>query len=169
MKIIALIFLIIASPLIILISIALSLSSKEKPKIIFKQIRAGIDKKEFVIYKFKTMENNRITQLGKYLRKTGLDEIPQLFNIIKGNMSFVGPRPLTIDDIKRLGWENEKHVKRWSVKPGITGNAQLQNICNADLSLKNDLHYVENKSLFLDLSIFTRSLFIPIIGKKLIK
>lgn len=112
------------------------------------------------------MEMNRITFIGKYLRKCGLDEIPQLINIIKGEMSFIGPRPLTIEDIKRLMWTEKRHQKRWSVKPGLTGNAQLQNTCDADLSLKNDLHYINNKSLLVDLRIFIRSILIPIFGKK---
>ena len=166
LKVIAFILLLIISPLFFLISVILCLYSKQKPKIIFKQTRIGIHKKEFTIYKFKTMEKDCITNLGELLRKTGLDEIPQLINIIKGEMSFVGPRPLMIDDIMRLGWTEKKHQVRWSVKPGITGNAQLQKTCNADLSFANDLHYVKNKSLYLDLSIFTRSIFIPIFGKK---
>ena len=113
------------------------------------------------------MEKNQVTFWGKFLRKTGVDEIPQLINILKGEMTFVGPRPLMKADIDRLGWIEKKHLKRWSVKPGITGSAQLQNTCSADLSLANDLSYVRNKSLFLDLRIFMRSIFIPILEKTL--
>ena len=168
MKIIALLLFLIISPIIILISICLFFHSSEKPKILFKQDRIGFHQKKFTIYKFKTMENNRVTKLGKYLRKGGLDEIPQLINIIKGEMSFIGPRPLTIDDIKRLKWTNKTHKKRWDVKPGITGIAQLQSTCSADLSLSNDLKYIENKSLSLDLRIFARSILIPVLGKKVL-
>ena len=166
LKVIAFILLLIISPLFFLISALLYLYSTQKPKIIFRQKRIGIQQKEFIIYKFKTMEKNQVTFLGKFLRKTGIDEIPQLINILKGEMSFVGPRPLMKEDIDRLGWTKQKHLKRWSVKPGITGSAQLQNTCSADLSLANDLSYVKNKSLFLDLRIFMRSIFIPILGKK---
>ena len=168
MKIIALLLFLIISPIIILISICLFFYSSEKPKILFKQDRIGFHQKKFTIYKFKTMENNRVTKLGKYLRKGGLDEIPQLINIIKGEMSFIGPRPLTIDDIKRLKWTDKTHEKRWDVKPGITGIAQLQSTCSADLSLSNDLKYIENKSLSLDLRIFARSILIPVLGKKVL-
>ena len=166
LKVIAFVLLLIISPLFFLISVFLYLYSKEKPRIFFKQKRIGIQQKEFIIYKFKTMEKNQVTFWGKFLRKTGVDEIPQLINILKGEMTFVGPRPLMKADIDRLGWIEKKHLKRWSVKPGITGSAQLQNTCSADLSLANDLSYVRNKSLFLDLRIFMRSIFIPILGKK---
>ena len=87
MKIIAFLLFLIISPIVILISICLFFYSSEKPKILFKQNRIGFNQKEFTIYKFKTMENHQVTKLGKYLRKGGIDEIPQLINIIKGEMS----------------------------------------------------------------------------------
>ena len=76
------------------------------------QKRIGKGKKGFTIYKFKTMEDNNISKTGKIIRKLGLDEIPQLLNIIKGDMTFVGPRPLTSFDINRLGWNTIKHNER---------------------------------------------------------
>ena len=144
-------------------------SSLPKIQIIFKQTRIGQKKKEFTIYKFKTMEYNKITFIGKYLRKTGLDEIPQLINIIKNDMSFVGPRPLTKFDIDRLNWNSSECAERWNVKPGITGLAQLSDICNANLSLQNDLNYVKNKNIALDIKILFQSILIPIFGKRKIK
>lgn len=137
--------------------------------VIFKQKRIGFRKKEFTVYKFKTMENNKITFIGKYLRKTGLDEMPQLINIFKNEMSFVGPRPLTKYDIDRLKWNSLECDERWSVKPGITGLAQLTDICNADLSLQNDLYYAKNKNIFLDIRILSRSAIIPLFCKRKIK
>jgi lipopolysaccharide/colanic/teichoic acid biosynthesis glycosyltransferase len=112
------------------------------------------------------MENQKITCVGKFIRKLGLDEIPQLYNIIKGDMAFVGPRPLTQFDIERLKWNKPKYSKRWSVKPGITGFAQLSKICNANLSMENDLFYIENKGFLVDFKLISKSLLVPIIGKK---
>jgi len=111
------------------------------------------------------MKNGKITFGGKVIRKLGLDEIPQFWNIVKGEMAFVGPRPLTQFDIDRLGWNTEKAVNRWKVLPGITGPAQLTNVCNADLSLSKDLEYVHSKSNGYDLKIMMRSALVPIIGK----
>ena len=133
--------------------------------IVFKQKRLGKNKKLFVIYKFRSMQDGQITILGKILRKIGFDELPQLINIVLGQMSMIGPRPLTEQDVARLGWETEMAAKRWSVKPGITGKAQLQGACDAKLSLQNDLYYIENKSFSLDMKIFFKSLFVPIKGK----
>ena len=112
------------------------------------------------------MENDSITKVGKIIRKLGWDEIPQLLNVIKGDMAFVGPRPLTASDINRLNWNTNKHAKRWSVKPGITGPAQLTNICDAKVSMSKDLFYIENKSILLDFKMIIRSLLVPIIGKR---
>ena len=163
MKIIAFIILILLSPLIVAISLLLFFQSGLK--VIFIQHRIGINQVVFTIYKFKTIKNKKITFVGKFLRKSGLDEIPQLYNIIKGDMSFVGPRPLTQFDIDRLNWNKPEFNKRWTVKPGITGLAQLSRTCSSSLALKNDLYYIENKSFFLDLKLIVKSLLVPIIGK----
>lgn len=163
MRIIALILLVLTSPIFIGIAILLALQGGFS--VLFIQKRIGFHKKEFKIYKFKTMEAGEITFIGKVLRKTGLDELPQLLNIIKGEMAFVGPRPLTQFDIERLKWNKSEFENRWNVKPGITGIAQLSKVCSADLSMKNDLYYVENKSRGLDFKIFLKSIFVPIIGK----
>ncbi len=161
---IAIIVGILILPLIIVISILILLESKGG--VIFSQKRIGLNKNEFVILKFRTMENQKITFIGNIIRRLGWDEIPQLINIIKGEMAFVGPRPLTSNDITRLGWDTKQYGKRWSVKPGITGLAQLSPICNSRLAMENDLFYVENKSLGLDLKIIFRSLLIPVLGKQ---
>ena len=99
------------------------------------------------------MNDEKITSLGNLLRSTGFDELSQLFNILKGEMSFIGPRPLTDKDVARLGWDNEKFYRRWDVKPGITGVAQLSPICDSSLAYSNDIYYIENKSIALDLKI----------------
>ena len=164
MKIMAVLLLILSMPVVFIAAI-LIFFSKGSP-ILFKQKRIGLNKKEFTIYKFRTMKNDKITSVGGIMRKLGWDEIPQLINIIKGDMAFVGPRPLTAFDINRLNYNTANHTKRWSVKPGITGPAQLTNICDATLSIRKDLFYIENKSLIFDMKMIIRSLAVPIIGKR---
>ena len=164
MKIIAFILVVICSPIMALIGLGIYLESGNN--VLFKQKRVGKNKTDFIIYKFKTIENNKVTNLGRVIRKLGLDEIPQLLNIIKGEMAFVGPRPLTQYDINRLEWDTPEYNKRWNVKPGITGKAQLTNICSAELSMKNDLWYIDNKSFFVDIGIIIKSILVPLIGKR---
>lgn len=160
----AVIFLLLLLPFLLLISLIIALVSGIP--IVFTQERIGLNKKPFVIYKFRTMRHGQITFLGRILRKTGIDELPQLVNIIEGNMNFVGPRPLTNDDVLRLGWDSSDYSKRWSVKPGITGLAQLSAICDASVSWKNDQEYIENRSARTDLRIIGKSILIPVVGKK---
>jgi lipopolysaccharide/colanic/teichoic acid biosynthesis glycosyltransferase len=164
MRILAIISLIILSPILLIVSLLIRFSMGSP--VIFKQERIGKNKKPFIIYKFRTMENEKITFLGRILRKLGIDELPQLVNIAKGQMAFVGPRPLTEFDIKRLKWNDEFHKTRWKVKPGITGMAQLTNICNVKISWFYDKYYVLNRSFCLDLKIIIKSIIIPFVGKK---
>lgn len=112
------------------------------------------------------MKSGRITLIGRILRKTGIDELPQLFNIAMGEMNFVGPRPLTIADIQRLGWDRLNYDSRWSINPGITGFAQLVNVCDANVSWECDQSYIERRSAILDLKIIGQSMLVPFIGKK---
>lgn len=163
-KIFAAIILVFLLPLLLGVGLVLWLFGKGP--IIFKQNRVGLFKNEFTIFKFRTMTDGKISSIGKVLRKTGIDELPQLLNILKGEMAFVGPRPLTQEDIIRLDWNDIKYQARWSVKPGITGPAQLIKVCNKDLSMSRDLTYVEEKCLWLDLKIILQSMLIPIFGKK---
>ena len=163
MKLFSIIILLTSSPILLLISLFIYIESRTG--VIFKQVRIGLHKKEFVIYKFKTMENNKVTFIGKFLRKLGLDEIPQLINIIYGQMNFIGPRPLTKFDIDRLGWDEDEFSNRWEVKPGITGVSQLSKVCDASITMQNDLYYVVNCSFVFDLKIIVKTLLIPIIGK----
>jgi lipopolysaccharide/colanic/teichoic acid biosynthesis glycosyltransferase len=163
MRIFALILFVILLPLMFVISLTILICMGFP--IVFKQKRLGKNKKLFVIYKFRSMQDGKTTFLGKILRNTGFDELPQLINIVLDQMSMVGPRPLTEQDVVRLGWENKMAAKRWIVKPGITGKAQLQGVCDAKLSLQNDISYIENKCFSLDMKIFFKSLFVPIKGK----
>lgn len=112
------------------------------------------------------MQKGEITPIGKVLRRTGLDELPQLFNILKLDMSFVGPRPLTIEDVVRLGWENEYYHQRWKVRPGLVGLAQLAPICHKKISWFFDLAYVKSHPLSLDFKIICSAIAVPFFGKK---
>ena len=132
--------------------------------VLFKQIRPGFKRKPFYIYKFRTMidkrdENGnllpgelRLTKLGRFLRRYSLDELPQLFNVFRGELSFVGPRPLLME---YLPLYTEEQARRHDVKPGITGWAQIngRNSIDWDEKFKLDIWYVTNQSLFLDLKI----------------
>ena len=160
--IISLIGLIISIPIIVIISLIIYFDMGRP--IFFKQIRPGLHAKPFVLYKFRTMldlkdkngnilpDEKRLTTIGKYLRKTSLDELPELWNVIKGQMSLVGPRPLLI---RYLPYFTEKERKRFQVKPGITGLAQLsgRNQLSWNKRLELDCWYVENWSLLLDLKL----------------
>ena len=132
--------------------------------IIFKQIRAGHNAEPFSILKFRTMnsatDNNgvllpdsiRLTKFGSFLRETSLDELPGLFNVLKGEMSLVGPRPLLMDYLPHY---NKDQSTRHAVNPGITGWAQVngRNAISWDDKLRLDVWYVKNQSFFLDLKI----------------
>jgi lipopolysaccharide/colanic/teichoic acid biosynthesis glycosyltransferase len=160
----AIIAMVILSPLLIAIWISIKLGSKGP--IIFKQERAGKNGRPFVFYKFRTMKSDvepfgpspkssqdpRLTGIGRFLREYSLDELPQLFNVLKGDMSIVGPRPLYISQISE--W-NENQKKRLLVKPGLTGLAQISG--RAELTreekLDLDVKYVETASLLTDIRI----------------
>lgn len=166
-RIFAAIFVLLLSPLLLVTLLMIWLIEREKP--VFIQERIGLHKTPFNVYKMRTMQAGKITFLGKILRKTGIDELPQLFNILAGDMHFVGPRPLTQHDISRLNWDDTEHESRWSVKPGITGVAQLVNVCDAQVSWQCDQHYLKHRSMILDLKLIGQSLLVPFIGKTAVK
>ena len=163
--ILALILVILLSPLMIIISIMIKLDSKGP--VIFKQIRSGKNNKNFTLYKFRSMTCNnnfydssvedQVTKIGKILRKTSLDELPQLFNILKGEMSFIGPRPWIVDYAKYF---TKHQMRRLEVLPGITGLAQCSGRNNLGIieRIDIDVEYVENMSLFLDIYIVLKTI-----------
>lgn len=163
------ILLIVLCPLFILISVLIKLDSKGP--VMFIQQRVGKNHKLFNIYKFRTMipdainigngvyteENDpRITRIGRFLRKTSLDELPQLLNIFFGDMSFIGPRPTLEYQVKQY---SDFQKKRLLMKPGVTGLAQIngRNSISWQERIKYDVQYVENWSLGLDLKIFLKT------------
>src|SRR5690606_30302785 len=115
--------LVLASPLLLVIA-GLILVDDGGP-VLFTQTRVGADRTPFRIYKFRTMRDGKTTRVGRWLRATGLDELPQLVNMLLGDMSLIGPRPLTFEDVARLGWDDGRHDVRFSVRPGVIGLAQL--------------------------------------------
>ncbi|MCO4822990.1 MAG: sugar transferase [Flavobacteriaceae bacterium] len=157
--------LIILSPVLILTAIAIRLDSKGP--ILFTQQRIGHLGQLFSIYKFRSMVENsedigpyytsnndqRITNVGSFIRRTSLDELPQLLNVLKGEMSIVGPRPNV--PVQREGYSEKEWDKRNSVKPGITGlhQATLRSAANEEQRLALDLEYVDRSSLFFDFKI----------------
>jgi len=172
----SLIILILLLPFIFIISVLIKITSPGP--VIYKQLRAGQYGKPFYLYKFRTMVPNadklgslltekndkRITKFGKFLRRWSLDEIPQFYNVLKGDMSIVGPRPEVIEIVKTYK-EWEKRVLK--VKPGITGLAQISGRQDLDRNtkLKLDLIYIKNYSFFLDLEIILKTIFAVIKGK----
>lgn len=158
----ALFLIVILSP-IILITACLVYFKLGKP-ILFKQKRPGLQGKPFIIYKFRTMKNEfdklgnlysddqRLTAFGKMLRSTSLDELPALWNVLKGDMSLVGPRPLLVEYLPL--YSNEQS-RRHKVRPGITGWAQVngRNAISWDEKFKLDVWYVDNQSFWLDIKI----------------
>ena len=158
----ALLLLILFSPIWIVLLIIQLFATKGN--VFFFQQRPGLHAKPFVLIKFRNMnekkdpngillpEQDRITPMGKFLRKTNLDELPQLINVLKGEMSMVGPRPLLMD---YLNLYNEKQHKRHLVKPGLTGWAQINggNDLPWEKKFEYDLDYVERLSFYFDLKI----------------
>lgn len=155
------ILLLLLSPVLLVVSLLLLMA---QGSVLFSQSRPGKDEKVFKITKFKSMtdergpdnellpDEDRLTKVGQFVRKTSLDEIPQLFNVLKGDMSLIGPRPLLVS---YLPLYNERQKKRHLVRPGITGWAQVngRNAISWDQKFEFDVWYVENISFSLDMRI----------------
>jgi len=175
--------LIISLPIIALVALAIKIDSCGP--IFYRQERLGRNGKIFKLLKFRSMKNNaeektgpvwaqenddRITRVGKIIRKLRLDEIPQMINVLRGEMSFVGPRPERPHFVEQLERKIPFYVKRFGVKPGITGWAQIEYPYGASQNdalekLKYDLYYIKNMSIFSDLSIIFRTVRIVLFGR----
>ena len=165
--ILSLIALIILSPILLIIYILVRIKLG-KPAI-FKQQRPGKNEKIFTLYKFRTMtddkdeegnllpDEQRLTKFGKILRSTSLDELPELFNILKGDMSIVGPRPLLVE---YLPLYNEEQKRRHEVRPGLTGLAQVSGRNNLDWDerFKEDIYYIKHISFRKDIKIIFKTM-----------
>lgn len=175
--ILALILIIIFSPVIIIVSIIIKIDS-EGP-VFFKQRRIGVNKKEFLIYKFRTMKVNTpnlatdklknaedyITVVGSFLRRTSLDELPQLFNILNGEMSFVGPRPALYNQYSLIEMRDIRGVN--SCVPGLTGYAQVngRDMISDDAKVELDEYYLKNKSIIFDIKILLKTFLNVVMSK----
>jgi sugar transferase EpsL len=158
--------LVLLSPLLLFLAAAARL--KIGSPVLFRQQRPGLNSKSFTIYKFRTMidvydskgsplpDDERLPAFGKFLRSTSLDELPELFNVLKGNMSIVGPRPLMTKYLDRY---TPEQARRHQVKPGITGWAQVngRNAVSWEDKFRLDVWYVDNWSLYIDLKIILKS------------
>ncbi|OQB59367.1 MAG: UDP-glucose:undecaprenyl-phosphate glucose-1-phosphate transferase [Bacteroidetes bacterium ADurb.Bin145] len=163
---------IILIPLFLVVALAIKIDSPGP--VFFRQERLGRLGRVFNIYKFRSMRNDiyipvgsvivyendpRITRVGKFIRKTSIDELPQLFNIIKGEMSFIGPRPPVTNFPKKYDEYSEEEKSRFYVKPGLSGLVQVRQreINDWNLNIPVDLEYVRNYSFFYDLRLFVCS------------
>lgn len=172
--------LIILSPILLVVAIAIKIDSKGP--IIFKQKRIGKDGKVFDIYKFRSMivgaekigtgvyskkGDNRVTRVGKFIRKTSIDELPQLINILKGEMSLIGPRPVLTYHPWKYEEYTEEQLKRFRVRPGITGLAQINGRKQVEWNkrIEYDVKYIENISFILDVKIFFKTIYKVILMK----
>ncbi|MBD6618274.1 sugar transferase [Komarekiella sp. 'clone 1'] len=167
-RVLAAIALIVLSPL--LLSVAIAIYFRMGQPILFTQARPGQNARIFNFYKFRTMTNERnaeghllsdeqrLTAFGQFLRQTSLDELPQLWNVVKGDMSFVGPRPLLVRYLDRY---TPEQARRHKVKPGITGLAQVKgrNGISWEKKFQLDILYIDNWSLWLDLKILFLTIF----------
>ena len=160
--VISIIALVVLSPILFFVVICLVIANQGKP--FFLQLRPGKNERIFKVVKFRTMTDekdrdgnllpdvNRMTKVGKFVRSTSLDELPQLLNVLKGDMSLIGPRPLLVS---YLPLYSKEQSRRHSVRPGITGWAQVngRNAISWQKKFEYDVWYVDNMSLFLDLKI----------------
>jgi len=162
----AMVLAVVTAPLMLVLALLVRMASSGPA--IFRQERIGLNERVFTLYKFRTMlvcrhgeermpDTQRLTPLGRLLRKTSLDELPQIWNVLRGDVSFVGPRPLLV---RYLPYYTERERSRHTVRPGITGWAQVcgRNQLPWDKRLEADAWYVENWSLLLDLKIIARTL-----------
>jgi putative colanic acid biosynthesis UDP-glucose lipid carrier transferase len=180
-KLIAAVVLVLVAPLLLLIAIAIKVSSRGP--VFYRQARLSWNLREFTMYKFRTMPvdveegsgpvwakegEQRATPVGRFLRRTSLDELPQFWNVIKGDMSVVGPRPERPVFVEKLKREVPSYMQKHMVKAGITGWAQVNGWRgDTDLSrrIEHDLYYIDNWSLWLDLKIIFMTVFTGFVHK----
>jgi lipopolysaccharide/colanic/teichoic acid biosynthesis glycosyltransferase len=145
--------------------IALAVLVDDGGPVLFRQERIGLGRRPFRILKFRSMRDGRVTRVGRALRGSGLDEVPQFINILRGDMSAVGPRPLTPDDVARLGWTGREFDFRWTCRPGLTGLAQLLGARAGDDASMLDRVHACRWSPLLDCQLIAWSFVVNAFGK----
>lgn len=155
------------APLVAGIAVATWLEDSGSP--LFAQSRVGRERHPFTILKLRSMREQRVTRVGRWLRRTGVDELPQFVNVLRGEMSVVGPRPLTQQDIDRLGWQTVPHDWRFAVNPGITGLSQLLARPTPRAARRLDRLYLRRQSLSLDLRLIAFSFAVNLAGKRTVR
>ena len=181
--VLALVALIMAAPVMVLVAVAVRLSSPGP--VLYRQMRVGLNGKDFTLYKFRSMGVNaergtgavwaqkndpRVTRLGKWLRKLRVDELPQLFNVLKGEMTLVGPRPERPEFVKMLSDKIPYYRQRHYVKPGITGWAQINHkygdtMEDTETKLEYDLYYIKRQSIFMDFYIMFQTVKVMLLSR----
>ncbi len=149
--------------------IALAIWLEDGGPALFLQTRIGHERRPFTVLKFRTMRDQQVTRVGRWLRQTGLDELPQFINVCRGEMSVIGPRPLTDGDIQRLGWAHQDHDWRFAAKPGITGLSQLLAGRSARYSCRLERLYLRRQSLSFDLRLIALSFAVSLVGKRVVR
>jgi len=182
---VSLLLLILASPIMLAVAVAIAIESRGRGPVFYSQERVGLGARAFRVHKFRSMcvdaerdgvaqwakkNDDRVTTVGRLIRSTRIDELPQLFNVLKGDMSFVGPRPERPQFVKELAEQIPYFDLRHHVKPGMTGWAQVcypygASIEDAREKLQYDLYYLKNYSLFLDTMIIFQTLQVVLWGK----
>jgi len=157
----------IFAPLAAGIALAIWLEDGGSP--LFLQTRVGHRRRPFTVFKFRTMRDQQVTRVGRWLRQTGLDELPQFINVCRGEMSVIGPRPLTAADVQRLGWANQTHDWRFAAKPGITGLSQLLAGRSARYSRRLERLYLRRQDFSFDLRILTLTFAVALVGKRVVR
>jgi lipopolysaccharide/colanic/teichoic acid biosynthesis glycosyltransferase len=152
------------APLVAGIAVASWLEDSGSP--LFAQSRVGRQRHPFTILKLRSMREQRVTRVGRWLRRTGIDELPQFVNVLRGEMSVVGPRPLTRQDVERLGWHEPPDDWRFAVNPGITGLSQLLAGPTARSTRRLDRLYLQRQSLTLDLRLIALTFAVNVAGKR---
>lgn len=170
------VLLICASPFLLIAMLVVKVCSPESP-IFFKQVRSGYKARQFTIYKLRSMTNQRdekgellsdeerLKMWGKVIRKTNIDEIPQVFNILKGDMSLIGPRPVLPSDVEKF---NEYQLHRQDILPGISGWEAVNEweTPTWEKKFEYDIYYVDNFSLWLDIKIFFKTIYVIFFAKR---
>ena len=152
------------APLVAGVAVATWLEDSGSP--LFAQPRVGRERHPFTILKLRSMREQRVTRVGHWLRRTGIDELPQFVNVLRGEMSIVGPRPLTQQDVDRLGWHDPPHDWRFATNPGITGLSQLFARPTLRSARRLDRLYLQRQNMLLDLRLIALSFAVNLAGKR---